>query len=126
MPLPGWLAQLNRSVTNRVTRPVAGRLPWFGIVIHTGRRTGTRYRTPVNLFRDGDRYVIALTYGRDRDWVRNVLAAGGCEVETRGHTVRVIEPHIVRDERQRPVPAAIRPFLKAMGVTEFLELRRRH
>jgi deazaflavin-dependent oxidoreductase (nitroreductase family) len=123
MPLPGWLAELNRSVTNRVTRPVAGRLPGFAIVLHTGARTGRSYRTPVNLFRHGDRFVIALTYGRDRDWVRNVLAAGGCEVETRGRTVRLTEPRIVRDERQGPVPAAIRPFLRALGVTEFLELQ---
>jgi deazaflavin-dependent oxidoreductase (nitroreductase family) len=123
MPLPGWLAELNRNVTNRITRPVAGRLPGFAIVIHTGVRTGKRYRTPVNLFRVGDRYVIALTYGRDRDWVRNVVAAGGCEVETRGEPVRLTDPRIVRDDRQRSVPLPVRPLLKAIGVSEFLELR---
>jgi deazaflavin-dependent oxidoreductase (nitroreductase family) len=123
MPLPGWLAEVNRTVTNRLTRPVAGRLPGFAVVVHTGVRTGKRYRTPVNLFRSDERYVIALTYGRDRDWVRNVLAAGGCEIETRGRSVRLTDPRIVRDERGRPVPIAIRPFLKALGVTEFLELR---
>jgi deazaflavin-dependent oxidoreductase (nitroreductase family) len=123
MPLPDWLAEVNRTVTNRLTRPVAGHLPGFAVVVHTGVRTGKRYRTPVNLFRSGERYVIALTYGRDRDWVRNVLAAGGCEIETRGRSVRLTDPRIVRDERGRPVPIAIRPFLKALGVTEFLELR---
>jgi deazaflavin-dependent oxidoreductase (nitroreductase family) len=123
MPLPGWLAELNRNVTNRITRPVAGRLPGFAIVIHAGVRTGKRYRTPVNLFRDGDRYVIALTYGRDRDWVRNVLAAGGCEVETRGERVGLTDPRIFRDDRQRSVPLPVRPLLKALGVSEFLELR---
>ena len=123
MPLPEWLARMNRDVTNRATRPIAGRLPGFAIVIHTGVRTGKRYRTPVNLFRSADRYVIALTYGRNRDWVTNVLAAGGCEVETRGSSLRLTDPRIVRDERQSKVPAAIRPFLKALGVTDFLELR---
>jgi deazaflavin-dependent oxidoreductase (nitroreductase family) len=123
MPLPDWLAQMNRSVTNRITRPVAGRLPGFAVVVHTGVRTGKRYRTPVNLFRSGDRYVIALTYGRERDWVKNVLAAGGCEVETRGKTIRLTGPRIVRDERQTMVPAAIRPGLRAMNVDEFLELQ---
>jgi deazaflavin-dependent oxidoreductase (nitroreductase family) len=123
MPLPNWLAEVNRTVTNRLTRPVAGRLPGFAVVVHTGVRTGKRYRTPVNLFRSDERYVIALTYGRDRDWVRNVLAAGGCEIETRGRSVRLTDPRIVRNERGRPVPVAIRPFLRALGVTEFLELR---
>jgi deazaflavin-dependent oxidoreductase (nitroreductase family) len=84
MPLPGWLGRFNRGVTNRVIEPMARRLPWFAVVTHEGRRSGRRYRTPVNLFRSGDRYVIALTYWRDRDWVKNVLAAGGCEVKTRG------------------------------------------
>jgi|SRR5919108_2889944 deazaflavin-dependent oxidoreductase (nitroreductase family) len=123
MPLPDWLAKLNRSVTNRITRPVAGRLPGFAVVVHTGVRTGRRYRTPVNLFRAGNRYVIALTYGRERNWVKNVLAAGWCDVETRGRTVRLSRPRIVRDERQSIVPAAIRPGLRAMNVNEFLELR---
>ena len=123
MPLPDWLAEVNRAVTNRLTRPIAGRMPGFAVVVHTGVRTGRRYRTPVNLFRSGHRYVIALTYGRDRDWVRNVLAAEGCELETRGRTVRLTDPRIVRDERGQRVSIAIRPFLKAMGVTDFLELR---
>ncbi len=87
MPLPAWLGRFNRRVTNHVAGPLAGRLPGFAIVIHTGRRTGRRYRTPVNLFRSDDDFVIALTYGALGDWVRNVLAAGGCEVETRGAIV---------------------------------------
>jgi len=124
MPLPEWLARLNRSGINRVTRPVAERLPGFAVVIHTGVRTGRRYRTPVNMFRSGDGYVIALTYGRERDWVKNVLAAGGCEVETRGSSIALTEPRIVRDERQSRAPLAIRPILTALGVKEFLELRR--
>ena len=38
-------------------------LPGFGVVEHAGRRSGRRYRTPVNVFRPGASYVIALTYG---------------------------------------------------------------
>jgi hypothetical protein len=68
------------------------------------------------------RYVIALTYGRDRDWVRNVLAAGGCEVETRGHLIHLAHPRIVIDKQRSLVPQPIRPILKAIGVTEFMEL----
>jgi deazaflavin-dependent oxidoreductase (nitroreductase family) len=123
MPLPGWLARFNRSVTNRVTQPLAERLPGFAVVMHTGRRSGRRYRTPVNLFRSGDGYAIALTYGRDRDWVRNVIAAGGCAVYGRGRTIRLEEPRIVTDPRGTPVPGAIRPILEAFRVTEFMELK---
>ena len=122
MPLPGWLARFNRGVTNLATRPVAQRLPGFAVVIHYGRRSGRRYRTPVNLFRSRDRYVIALTYGRDRDWVKNVLAARGCEVVTMGTEIRLVQPRVVLDEEGRLVPRPIRPILKAIGVTEFMEL----
>jgi deazaflavin-dependent oxidoreductase (nitroreductase family) len=122
MPLSSSLARINRRVTNRIARPLAGRIPGFAVVRHTGRRSGRVYRTPVNLFRSRGRYVIALTYGSDRDWVKNVLAAGGCEIETRGEIVRLTDARIVRDGAISHVPPPIRPLLKALGVTEFMEL----
>jgi deazaflavin-dependent oxidoreductase (nitroreductase family) len=125
MPLPSWLARFNRGITNRVTRPVAGRLPGFAIVRHRGRRTGRLYRTPVNLFRRGDSVVIALTYGPDRDWVRNVLAAGECTVETRGRVLQLKGPRLVTDPHRGLVPAPVRPILRAIGVTQFLVLTAR-
>jgi deazaflavin-dependent oxidoreductase (nitroreductase family) len=70
------MAWFNRHVTNRITRPLARSLPGFGVVEHAGRRSGRQYRTPVNVFRAGPSYVIALTYGVESDWVQNVLAAG--------------------------------------------------
>ena len=90
--------------------------------MHRGRRSGRRYRTPVNVFRHDDRYIIALTYGRDRDWVRNICASGGCDLETRGNTVHLSDPRIVVDPHQNLVPPAIRPILKLIGVAEFMEL----
>lgn len=66
--------------------------------------------------------MIALTYGRDRDWVKNVLAAGGCEIETRGRIVSLRDPRILTDEVRSVVPPLIRPFLKVLRVNEFMEL----
>ena len=123
MPLPKRLARFNRHVTNPAVGLVAGRLPWFGIVIHVGRRSGRRHRSPVNLFRTtGGRWVIALAYGADAQWVRNVLAAESCEVQTRGRRVRLTRPEIVRDRERRLVPAPVRPFLRLLRVTEFMLL----
>lgn len=123
MPLPKRLARFNRVVTNRVARPVAGRLPGFAIVRHVGRRSGRLHRSPVNMFRSGERYVIALTYGADAQWVRNVVAAGGCEVETRGRRIRLVDPEIVRDPRGRLVPAFVRTILRSIDVEDFMLLR---
>jgi hypothetical protein len=53
-PLLGrHVARFNPRVTNRITRPLARWLPGFGVVEHAGRRSGRRYRTPVNVFRSG-------------------------------------------------------------------------
>ena len=77
MAIPRAVGRWNKAGLNRVTRHIAPWLPGFGVVVHRGRRSGRRYRTPVNVFATADGYRFALTYGPDTDWVRNVLAAGG-------------------------------------------------
>ncbi|WP_131770729.1 nitroreductase family deazaflavin-dependent oxidoreductase, partial [Candidatus Protofrankia californiensis] len=125
MPLPKWIASANRRATNRVTGPAATRVPGFGVIVHKGRQSGREYRTPVNVFTSDGGYVVALTYGSDSDWVRNVLAAGGCELEHRGHREGLGSPHIVHDESRRQVPAALRPVLGAISVSDFMTLQPR-
>jgi deazaflavin-dependent oxidoreductase (nitroreductase family) len=116
------MARFNRLVTNRLTRPVATRLPGFGVVVHTGRRSKREYRTPVNVFEAPGGYVIALTYGVEADWVKNVLAAGGCELVSRGHQLRLQAPELVHDEDRALVPAFVRPALRFLDVADFLRL----
>ena len=122
MPLPRGLARFNLVVTNRITGPFAGRLPGFGIVVHAGRKSGVVRRTPVNVFRDGERCVIALTYGPGAQWVRNVQAAGGCELITRGRLARLREPELVHDPARRLVPRPVAMILGAVDVEHFLVL----
>lgn len=122
MPLPRSLARFNRVVTNRITSPFAGWLPAFGILIHRGRVSGRTYRSPVNVFGRPGGWVLALTYGPDVDWVKNVRAAGGCELITRGRRHRLTAPRLFRDPRRRPLPAPVRLPLGVIGVDYFLEL----
>jgi deazaflavin-dependent oxidoreductase (nitroreductase family) len=123
MPLPKRLARFNRVVTNPVLGPLARRLPGFAVVLHVGRRSGRAYRTPVNLFHAQDRYVIALTYGSDSQWVRNVLAAGEVDVETRGRRVHLVEPEVVHDAQRSVVPGPVRAVLGLARVSDFMLLR---
>ena len=109
MPIPRAVASFNKRVTNHVTAPFAGRLPGFAVVIHRGRLSGRTYRTPVNVFHHGDDVVFVMTYGRNVDWVRNVEAAGGCDIETRGQTVHLVQPRPVTDPTRALVPPAVRP-----------------
>jgi deazaflavin-dependent oxidoreductase (nitroreductase family) len=122
VPLPRSLARFNRVVTNRIARRFAGRLPGFAIVVHRGRRSGRTHRTPVNAFRRPGGWVFALTYGPGAEWVRNVLAAGGCELIAGGRVHRLAVPRVVRDPGRRLVPAAVRPVLRLANVDHFLEL----
>jgi deazaflavin-dependent oxidoreductase (nitroreductase family) len=121
VPLPQSLARFNRKVTNQVTRPFAARLPGFGVVTHVGRRSGTVYRTPVNVFRGGDGFDIALTYGGG-DWVRNVVAAGQAGLRTRGRLHHVVGPELFHDPARRRVPAPVRPILGLLHVDDFLHV----
>jgi deazaflavin-dependent oxidoreductase (nitroreductase family) len=113
----------NRVGLNRITRHVATRLPGFGVIVHRGRKTGRLYRTPVNVFvRRGGGYTVALTYGTDSEWLRNVLAAAGCSVETSGRRVELIRPRVVHDPARRRVPPLVRLVLGLLQVSDFLEL----
>ena len=125
MPLPQLLGRINRRVTNPILWPIVGRLPrsGFGRIVHVGRRTGRVYRTPMLGFGRGDRIVFALTYGPHTQWVRNVLAAGSCDFETRRSTRHLVEPRLVHDPERRLVPPMVGSVLGWLGVDDFLEMR---
>ena len=122
MPLSRSVAQFNKRVTNRISGRLATRLPGFGVIIHTGRKTQRQYRTPINVFHRGDKYIVALTYGPDADWVRNVLASGTCTLETRGRTIHLAHPRLFHDEGRRYMPPPVRLILGLTEVYDFLEL----
>ncbi len=117
----GPVARFNRAVTNRITGRFAGRVPGFGIIIHRGRKSGRLYRTPVNVFRVPDGFMIALTYGRDSEWVQNVLAAGGAELEASGRRYRLSSPVVTSDPGRR-FPGFVRFVTRIGGVTDYLRV----
>ncbi len=123
MPIPHGMRQVNRVALNKVTRQLAPWLPGLGVVVHRGRRSGKQYRTPVNVFaRPGDRYILALTYGADTDWVKNVIASGGCELRTRGTHIELTAPRLFHDETRREIRVVERTILGLLHVYDFLEL----
>jgi deazaflavin-dependent oxidoreductase (nitroreductase family) len=109
---------------NPITRPVASKLPTFGILTHRGRKSGRTYRTPINVFQRGDDYFFFLTYGSDVQWVKNVLAAGSCSIETRGRVVELVEPQLITDPELRPAPPHVRFVERRIaGATQYLRMR---
>ena len=117
-----WLAKINIAFTNRITSLFAGWLPGFGILTHVGRKSGKVYRTPINVFLASNGFIIALTYSSQSEWVKNVLAAGGCELKTRGKTYQLSAPKVVRDPSRKRFPFPVRLVLKTVGANEYMEL----
>jgi deazaflavin-dependent oxidoreductase (nitroreductase family) len=96
------------------------------VLRHTGRTSGKQYQTPVTARRTADGFVIALTYGPNTDWLKNVLARGSATMVHNGSSYPCDEPAVV------PISAADHAFsaperwiLRAMGVEECLRLRPR-
>ena len=123
MPAPRWVARFNKAGLNRITGLVAPWAPGWAVVVHRGRKSGRVFRTTLWAFRRGGSYVIALTYGAGSDWVRNVVAGGGCELQSRGRRYRLANPQIYRDEKAADLPAPIRLVLRrVIKAPDFLRL----
>ena len=109
----------NKHVTNRLFRRLAlSGLGPFAIVGHVGRHSGKPYETVIwvwpTLTRDG--FVIALTYGAEVDWRRNLLAAGGGTVFWHGKLYTVGTPEPIDAATALPAfPALFRLIFRTVG-----------
>jgi deazaflavin-dependent oxidoreductase (nitroreductase family) len=99
--VPRSVARFNRRVTNPIQMRWAPYLPPWAVIEHVGRRTGTRYSTPVIAAVDGGTLYVAVLYGPESDWVQNVLHAGGGHVRRAGRRFDLTAPE-VGDARQAP------------------------
>ena len=119
MPLSRGLARFNRVITNRISRPLARWLPGFAVLVHRGRNSGAEYRTPLNAWLGDDDVIVALTYGRDTDWLKNVTAANGGEIIAGRKSYRVGPPQLIGSEGMSRMPVIARPILRSIDVDEF-------
>lgn len=94
MKIPRRVARFNKVVTNRIQGVYAWILPPWAVILHRGRRSGRQYRTPVLAFRHGSTLIVALLYGEESDWLRN-LEAGGGRVVRMGRTYELSAPRVV-------------------------------
>lgn len=117
------IARVNRVGLNRLTHFIAPWAPGWAVVVHRGRKSGRTYRTPLWVFRKDGGFVIALTYGQRTQWLGNVMAAGGCEIETRGKRYRARAPEVYKDKSRKDMPIVIRLALCLLGVDDFLSLK---
>src|SRR5438270_13992740 len=83
--------------TSGLFSPLAGRRwnPILVQVLHRGRRSGRAYETPVAARRVADGFIIALAFGAQVDWHRNLEAAGGGGIRWRGRDYEVSGPEVL-------------------------------
>jgi len=125
MQLPQWLANFNRYFTNPIQRLWAGWAPWMGILKHVGRRSGRAYRTPLNVFSTDDGVAVVLTYGPNRDWLKNITATGTCRMRRHGKTITLTDPRIVpKAEAARSVKGRWRPIVSIQPFESAVLLKR--
>jgi deazaflavin-dependent oxidoreductase (nitroreductase family) len=94
MKLSRNVARFNKAINNRVQGVYAPFLPPWAVLLHKGRRSGKPYRTPVLAFRKDGRLIVALLYGTESDWLRNMTAAGGGRFVRGGHTWALGAPRV--------------------------------
>lgn len=95
---------------------VSGRrwFPLYAIMHHVGRRSGTRYDTPIAVVPTvaRDIILIGLPWGAKTNWARNVLAAGGATLTWKGGAVHVTEPRLLEPaEAAALVKRVFRPVI---------------
>lgn len=122
MQIPRAVAVFNKHINNRVQGLWAWLLPPWAIMRHTGRKSGTVYRTPIVGFVGADGFAVPLLYGEQSHWALNLLAANGGIIERKGHKYQLQNPRIVDSESvaisgigARYVRAAPKAFVATIG-----------
>ena len=98
-PVVDAVRRLNMRVLNPRQMATAGQPGAFAQILrHTGRTSGRTFETPLGIEPTDDGFVIALVYGNDTQWLRNVLAAGRAEVVRDDVCYEVERPEVVSVE----------------------------
>ena len=115
---------LNKHVTNKIMIHICGKnFGHFAILSHTGRKSAKIYRIPIlaEPFENG--FVIALTYGKEVDWYKNVKAKDGCSLFWKKQDFQLVQPEFVDPEiGVKAFPKLAQKLLKRVGIEYYLKL----
>jgi deazaflavin-dependent oxidoreductase (nitroreductase family) len=112
----GLLWKLAR-LTSPLTMPLAGKRwnPVFAVIEHRGRKSGRQYTTPIAVRRTSGGFVIALAFGAQVDWYRNLVYAGGGTIRWRGRPYRVSAPERIDIATAMATFHAVQRFFLGLG-----------
>ena len=118
MPVPTWLAQVNKRVFN----PMEIRRGKRPVLVHSGRTSGNTYHTPLDAHPVDAGFVFFVNYGAAKsDWVKNILASGQATLLLDGREVPLAAPRLLtEDEAFQLLSPTVERLPKWMKVTEYL------
>ena len=124
-PVLRAVRRFNRAFANpHAMKTAGGPGVRASIVRHVGRASGRSYETPVETFATDDGFAIALPYGPDTDWLKNVLASGSATIVDDGNTYRVDQPQVVPTSVAVPyLPTNEQRTLRLFAVDRCLRVR---
>ena len=73
-------------------------MPAWAVLRHRGRKSGRQYAVPVAVIATETTFIIALPWGPETDWLRNVRAADGCTIRWKGADFECTQPVLVSKE----------------------------
>ncbi|HET8988769.1 MAG TPA: nitroreductase family deazaflavin-dependent oxidoreductase [Humibacillus sp.] len=122
MPVPRAVTKVNKAVLNKGLRHLAGH-GWFVELEHTGRRSGRTFHVPLMAFDGGGVVTVALTYGRDVDWLANLRAGGGGRMHLGRELLTLGPPRdLTAADGLSRMPQPPRALLPLLGCEDWVEL----
>jgi hypothetical protein len=120
------IRKFNKRLLNPFAIWIAARRPmYYGVLRHTGRRSGRTYDTPVVAKLTTEGVIIPLPYGTHTDWLQNVLASDGCSLTLNGQNYTFIRPQIIPASVAEPlVPPANAAVWRRVGIQNYLAMQK--
>lgn len=124
-PMLRAVRQMNKASWNRNAMRTAGSAgnP-VAVIHHTGRVSGNAYATPIGAEPVEGGFVVALPYGTQPDWLKNLLVAGGGVIRHDGVDHEITDPQVLPiDEFLPAFGTADQRGFRVFNVTQCLHVR---
>jgi deazaflavin-dependent oxidoreductase (nitroreductase family) len=122
--IPSFIRYFNKYALNHLTGLIArAGIGPFCIIEHTGRKSGKQYQTTIQAYPLPNGFMIALTYGPEIDWYRNVRAANGCKLYYHRKTYTLKNPQAMDAKTALPLfPYPEKAILGFIGIQDYVKL----
>ncbi len=121
MPIPDRIRYINKRFTNKVMMLIAGKKGSpIALIRHWGRKSGKPYEIPILVVQKDKQLFFALTYGKNVDWYRNILAVEKAELRLNGFWISLCNPRTLDPETGRGAFGRVKgKILKRLSINDF-------